>query len=220
LKKSAWALLLFLLLTAVFSATGSSILGATFGLLAILVALILILSRIGGVLAGPLFKTARPKAYGGATRTQRGEVVRSNSERKIADYFYQSNIHYLYEEEATSKRGRRRISRPDFYLPDYGVYVEYWGLIDADDSRLRSRYERTMKWKMAQYHTNDIKFISIYPRNLDNLDWVFRAKFKGVAGFDLPAEANGRRRKYCANCGRPVEAGWRFCRNCGNGIAG
>jgi hypothetical protein len=219
LKKTTWALLLFLLLTVVFSATGSIILGAAFGLLAILAALIFILSKIGGLLAGPLFRTAQPKAYGGATRAQHGEVVRSNSERKIADYFYQNNIHYLYEEEM-SKRGQRRISRPDFYLPDYGVYVEYWGLIDADDSRLRSRYERTMKWKMAQYHANDIKFISIYPRNLDNLDWVFRAKFKEAAGFDLPMGANGMRRKYCANCEKPVEAGSRFCGSCGKGIAG
>jgi hypothetical protein len=78
------------------------------------------------------------------------------------------------------------LCRPDFYLPDYDVYVECWGMIDVEDGYKRREYERKMKWKMAQYYKYGIKFISIYPRNLKNFEWIFRKKFNQVTGIDLP----------------------------------
>jgi hypothetical protein len=72
----------------------------------------------------------------------------------IADNFLQNNIRYLYEYDAMNRRNNRRISWPDFYLPDYGIYVGYWGVLGAEDSRVRSRYKRSMRWKMARYHQN------------------------------------------------------------------
>jgi hypothetical protein len=162
-----------------------------------------------------------PKTYGGLTYTQRGEVVRSNSERTIAAYFHRNDIRYVHERDAMNRRNSRRISRPDFYLPDYGIYVEYWGMLDVEDSRVGSRYERSMKWKMAKYHQNNIKFISIYPNNLGYLDWVFRAKFREVAGYDLPKRtSNAAVSRYCIKCGTPIEASSVYCQNCGNRIAG
>jgi len=157
-----------------------------------------------------------PKTYGGLVATQGGETVRSNSERMIADYFHQNNIRYVYEQDAMNRWNTRRISRPDFYLPDYGIYVEYWGLLGVQDSRLRSRYEQSMKWKIAKYHENDIKFISIYPNDMRNLGWIFRAKFRDVAGYDLPiggSEAGPSR--FCSKCGARLSPGSAFCQNCG-----
>jgi len=115
--------------------------------------------------------------------------MKSIGERRIADYFVKNNINYIYEYDA---KGRflffdYKISSPDFYLPDYDVYVEYWGLVNADDSRTRAQYVRTMKRKMAIYYRNKIKFISIYPDNLKDLDWIFRRKFRKVTGFELPS---------------------------------
>ncbi len=117
-----------------------------------------------------------------------GEEVKSIAEQKIANYLRNQGIDYLYESETRSKGilFSRGISHPDFYLSDYNVYVEYWGLIDAENKRLREEYVRNMKWKMAQYHRNNIKFISIYPSNLSNLDWIFRTKFRQATGFELP----------------------------------
>ena len=71
---------------------------------------------------------------------------------------------------------------PDFYLPDYGIYVEYWGLAGLPGWSAKSRYERSMKWKMEQYRRNGIKFVSLYPTELGNLDAVFRQKFERAAG--------------------------------------
>jgi hypothetical protein len=67
------------------------------------------------------------------------------------------------------------------------VYVEYWGLVDAEDGWTREGYVRSMKRKMAIYYQNKIKFISLYPYDMVNLDWVFRRKFKKVTGFELPS---------------------------------
>ncbi len=127
--------------------------------------------------------------YGVESVTMKGEEVRSNAERMIADYFQKNNINYVYEQEITGRFlfFNVRISVPDFYLPDYDVYVEYWGLVYADDEWTREQYVRSMKRKMAIYHQNNIKFISLYPRNLQNLDWIFRRKFKKVTGFELPS---------------------------------
>jgi len=134
-------------------------------------------------------RNLKPKQeYGVESVTLRGETVKSIGEKRIADYFERNNINYVYEQEA---RGKflffdYKISSPDFYLLDYDVYVEYWGLVNADDSWTRAKYVRNMKKKMAIYYKNNIKFISIYPDNLENLDWIFRRKFKKVTGFELP----------------------------------
>lgn len=129
----------------------------------------------------------QPK-YGVQSVTLRGETVKSIGEKRIADYFERNNIRYVYEKEARTKAlfFSQKISSPDFYLPEYDVYVEYWGLVNADDNRTRENYVRNMKRKMAIYHKNNIKFISIYPRNLGNLDWIFRRKFRKATGFELP----------------------------------
>jgi hypothetical protein len=132
---------------------------------------------------------SKPKReYGVKSVTSRGEEVKSKAEKRIADYFVKNSINYVYEQEA---KGRflffdYKISSPDFYLPDYDIYVEYWGLVNADDDRTRKQYVRNMKRKMAIYYKHNLKFISIYPRNLNNLDWIFRRKFEKVTGFELP----------------------------------
>ena len=114
--------------------------------------------------------------------------MKSKGEKQIADYFTSQNIRYIYEKEAR-RQGiifSKHISNPDFYLPDHDVHVEYWGLVDADIKKVKDNYIATMKWKMRQYYEAGIKFISIYPKNLDNLDWIFRRKFEDITGYRLP----------------------------------
>ncbi|WP_415280948.1 hypothetical protein [Candidatus Nitrososphaera sp. FF02] len=119
------------------------------------------------------------KLHGTVHKTRNGEVVKSGGERIIADYFYHSKIRYQYEKAAIGDSGRR-ISRPDFYLPDYDVYVEYWGMADTKDSKDRNAYAKSMEWKMARYHENGIKVVSIFPREIDNIYIVFQKKLKEV----------------------------------------
>lgn len=109
--------------------------------------------------------------------------MKSNGEKLIADYLFQNNIQYMYEKPARTKNPvSRNISRPDFYLQDYDVYIEYWGMVNTRDEKTRTEYVRSMNWKMAQYYNNGIKFISIYPNNLDNLDSILRRELRDQAG--------------------------------------
>jgi hypothetical protein len=153
--------------------------------------------------------------YGTPSMTLKGETVKSRGEQQIADYFTRSGVRYAYEWKAQTNAliFKRTFAHPDFYLPDYNVYVEYWGLLGAT-----KEYERVMKWKMAQYHQNKIKFISLYHDNLRNLDWIFRAKFRKVVGVELPKNKLSSEAKFCPHCGTPVGSPDKFCSKCGNPI--
>jgi hypothetical protein len=157
------------------------------------------------------------KEYGTPSRTLRGEVVKSRSEKRIADYFTNNGIRYVYEWRAQTDAllFKRTFAHPDFYLPDYNVYIEYWGLVAVSKD-----YRRIMKWKMAQYRANRIRYISIYPDNMDNLDWIFRAKFKKTMGFELPPRPlpNPRGPRFCTSCGTPITPAGKFCTRCGTAI--
>ena len=161
------------------------------------------------------FRFGRREAYGQPAVTRRGEIVRSNSERTIADYFTHTSIKYVYEKPTMNRWGLRRISRPDFYLPDYGVYVEYWGLVNLPNNSARSRYERSMRWKIAQYHRNGIRFVSLYPNDLGNLDAAFRSKLEQVAGKSL---APLQPKSFCTSCGQAVSPRSVFCTRCGTSL--
>jgi hypothetical protein len=138
-------------------------------------------------------KEEKKAGYPFPRTTQNGEIVKSGGEKMIADYFYHHNIRYVYEKPAMSaasssfsnRQQRRKISRPDFYLLDFDVYVEYWGMVNTDHVDTRQEYIKGMEWKMAKYHENGIKFISVYPEDLGNLDLQFRKRFREITGTEL-----------------------------------
>jgi len=66
---------------------------------------------------------------------------------------------------------RRIILTPDFFLPEYDIYVEFWGMIDNEKYK-----ENIFKPKMKIYKSNLIDMISLYPRNLENLERDFHQK--------------------------------------------
>ena len=73
-------------------------------------------------------------------------------------------------EGKTTKRvdGDARI-RPDFYLPEFDLYIEYWGMDDPayNENKLQKRilYQRTNK-----------KLISLSYKEFDNLEDVLAEK--------------------------------------------
>lgn len=140
-----------------------------------------------------LFEIIFPRRQYGTRSTTRLRVeVRSRAEQRIADYFDSIVLRYEYERELESGLWifTKKVSSPDFYLPDFDVYVEYWGMLGVENNYDREKYTREMKYKMARYHDLGVKFISIYPDNLKNLDWIFRKRFQAVTGQFLP---RGRR---------------------------
>jgi len=63
-------------------------------------------------------------------RTLKGEVVKSFEEVFIANYLASQGVCYAYEHpyEVDTAGPDYRQYHPDFYLPDYGVYIEHFGL--------------------------------------------------------------------------------------------
>jgi len=102
-----------------------------------------------------------------------GGIVKSGGERLIADYFHKHGIKYEYEKPAKDS-SNRKISRPDFYLPEYDVYVEYWGMVNTKEYQKREQYIKSMNWKLARYQENELKLISVYPEDLGDLDSIFQ----------------------------------------------
>jgi len=128
-----------------------------------------------------------PKQYGIPSQTITGVNVRSRGEKQIADYFTAHQTYYEYEKPIKAGFfGSTTLGHPDFYLPEYNVYVEYWGLVHADDEQKSRNYRRAMRRKKQAYERNGIKLISLYPENLNSLDYYFRRRFRDATGYDFP----------------------------------
>lgn len=63
-------------------------------------------------------------------RTLRGEIVKSKSERLIADWLFLHGVNYRYEEPYPhdTRTATKRQYRPDFYYPDIDVFHEHFAL--------------------------------------------------------------------------------------------
>ena len=65
--------------------------------------------------------------YKANIRCEDGHFVRSQAEKRIADFFFYNGIRYIYESEYYNQSRQRKFC-PDFWLPDYKLIIEYFGL--------------------------------------------------------------------------------------------
>ena len=93
--------------------------------------------------------------------TEDRTVVQSRGERLIADWLAAHNLGYRYDDKMQIIQGYA--IRPDFYLPMFDVYIEYWGLDTTD-------YVIGMSIKKKLYQQEGKRLISIYPDDLPHLD--------------------------------------------------
>ena len=106
-----------------------------------------------------------------------GTLVQSDGERLIADWLTAHHIAYRYDERYRILNGHA--IRPDFYLPELDVYIEYWGMDTAD-------YKIGMLKKQQLYQQQGKRLISIHPPDKLRLDTLLRQKLV-FFGFTLPA---------------------------------
>ena len=130
---------------------------------------------------------------------------------RIARYLVENGILFLQEAAAPRDREvfRRALAKPDFYLPDFGVYVEYWGMANSGPE-----YAEQMRRRMAVYNRHRIRFISLFPEDLSKLGLIFRARFREVAGFELPHAVPRSEVRLCSGCGTPPAPDVKFCGKC------
>jgi len=104
-------------------------------------------------------------------KTLKGTLVQSAGEKQVAEWLERNNIAYRYD-------GRLRIIegfqiRPDFYLPERDVYIEYWGMDTP-------RYKAGMYLKQDLYMQAGKKLVSLYPADLSKLDAILGAKLEAL----------------------------------------
>ena len=85
-------------------------------------------------------------------RTFKGETVKSQGERMIADYLFVHGVNYEYERPYSHDVADSSHSqyRPDFYYPDVDVWHEHWAL-DGHGRAPESfpGYAEGMRWKKS-----------------------------------------------------------------------
>ena len=88
-------------------------------------------------------------------------AFKSAGEQRIADFLDRHGIKYIYEPPtAVTQHGKTRLWYPDFLLPEYGLYIEYYGRTGDPD------YDRGILEKTAAYKASGLEVIPIYPLHL------------------------------------------------------
>jgi len=86
---------------------------------------------------------------------------KSRGERSIADFLESARIDYMYEPGVlVVDRGYQRLWYPDLGLPQYDVFIEYFGIEQDPEYDARSRH------KLSTYQKNHIDVIPVYLHHL------------------------------------------------------
>lgn len=120
------------------------------------------------------FRTLKDRLANLTTNTSKHETikhefVKSNEELVIANFLFINGINYEYEKPykiETSTPDKRQYT-PDFYLPDYDIYLEHYGIdrrgiAPQYDIKASNEYVRSMQWKRQTHSENQTKCIETY----------------------------------------------------------
>lgn len=107
----------------------------------------------------------RAKAY----KTLNNEQVKSLEETKIANFLFMHNVRYEYERlyPFEGSDPNRKAYRPDFYLTDYDIYLEHFGISKDGGVPWLSNVEEKkyldgIKWKRAFHAENKTTLLETY----------------------------------------------------------
>jgi DNA helicase-4 len=110
-------------------------------------------------------------------RTARGEMVKSQEERLIADWSFYNGVNYEYERsyEIDTATADHRQYTPDFYYPDAKLYHEHFALDQSGrpPERFEASYLEGVEWKRSVHRVNGTDLIettSFGLRQGDDLD--------------------------------------------------
>lgn len=105
-----------------------------------------------------------------ATKTTfNGEKVKSLEEVSIANFLFLHGIEYEYERLYPYDTGdpMKKGYRPDFYLPEYDIYIEHFGI--TSDYKVpwlspieEEKYLEGIKWKRDLHKNNSTKLLETY----------------------------------------------------------
>jgi len=102
-----------------------------------------------------------------------GTVVQSDGERQIAEELAALGIAFRYDNRFRIVKGYA--IRPDFYLPEFDLYIEYWGMEDNLDYRIG------MLEKLKLYQQAGKRLISLHAHEKPRLRQALREKLAAHA---------------------------------------
>lgn len=100
------------------------------------------------------------------------ETVKSMEEVQIANFLYLNGIEYEYERKYEHETGDRNYREyyPDFYLPDYGIYIEHFGM--TRDHKVpwlspieETKYLEKYQFALEQHEMHQTKLVDTYSYN-------------------------------------------------------
>jgi DNA helicase-4 len=100
-------------------------------------------------------------------RALSGDLVKSLQELEIANFLYCNSVDFRYEEQFPFEPDGWDRPRylPDFFLPDYGLYLEHFA-VRRDGSTPpfidQQRYQEGMKWKRVVHREHGTTLLETY----------------------------------------------------------
>ena len=95
-------------------------------------------------------------------RCDDGHYVRSKNEQLIDNWLYKHNICHAYEPLFIDNRNGEKY-HPDFYIPQYKLFIEMWGYDDQG-------YLLCSKRKIEAYRANNFNLLQMTLEEIKNLD--------------------------------------------------
>jgi len=105
----------------------------------------------------------------GKLQTLKGETMKSIEETLIANFLFLNGVEYVYEQDyefPTATKDFRQY-KPDFYLPEYKIYIEHFGVTE----KLRApwlqgieeeKYIKSLHWKRYIHEEKKTTLIESY----------------------------------------------------------
>ena len=102
------------------------------------------------------------------------ETVKSYGEMEIANFLAQNNVSYIYEHpyKIDTRSAEYGQYKPDFYLPDYDIYIEYFGINKSGEvpsyfqgshgMTASQAYQASMDWKRRTHRENGTVMVECF----------------------------------------------------------
>ncbi|MFC1688279.1 UvrD-helicase domain-containing protein [Pseudomonadota bacterium] len=131
-------------------------------------------------------------------RTLKDEKVKGYQESVIANFLFQNGIEYIYEAkyEINTRSTDFRQYKPDFYLPEDGIYIEHYGIDENNKTAPyidQAKYLEGMEWKRKTHEANSTVCIETFHHEFKKNNLLINLKQKlidhGVELNPLPFKA-------------------------------
>jgi len=121
-----------------------------------------------------------------------GHIVKSKGELVIDNHLYHLGLEHEYE---NTIRIRGNPIKYDWYLPEFDVYIEYWGYFGKE-------YMKRKEEKLNLYQKGKLTLISIEDVMLKDIYSTLENELVNVIKYDK----NFHTKKHCPSCGMELDS--------------